>query len=106
MRHLCILEIWGLGFFTRNASEPFLNQGSSELGVCFFWVFLQKTEKEELLKMILKYKKYKPTDFLGLWGVVVMLFKCYSLLRETLCKLKDSKAFLRLHLPFLRADNF
>lgn len=56
--------------------------------------------------MILKYKKYKPTDFLGLWGVVVMLFKCYSLLRETLCKLKDSKAFLRLHLPFLRADNF
>lgn len=78
MRHLCILEIWGLGFLTRNASEPFLNQGSSELGVCFFWVFLQKTEKEELLKMILKYKKYKPTDFfraLGGCGDVIQMLQ-------------------------------
>lgn len=62
MRHLCILQIWELGFFTRIAFEPFLNQVSSELGVCFFLgFFLQKTEKEELLKMILKYKKYKST---------------------------------------------
>lgn len=45
-------------------------------------------------------------DFLGLWGVVVVLFKCYSLLRDTLCKLMDSKAFLRLHLPFVRAGKF
>lgn len=35
-----------------------------------------------------------------------MLFKCYGLLRDTPCKLMDSKAFLRLHLLFVWADNF
>lgn len=81
----------GLSFFTRNASEPFLNQASSELGVCFFfWFFLKKTEKEGLLKMILKYKMYKPTVFFccfffraleGCGDVIQMLWfvKRYSL---------------------------
>ena len=34
---------WGLefGFFIRNSSEPFLSQGSSELGVCFFYLFAE-----------------------------------------------------------------
>lgn len=62
VRQLCILKVWGLGFLLEMHLNLFWARAPLSWEYVFFLgFFLKKTEKEGLLKMILKYKKYKPT---------------------------------------------